>query len=274
VNGSTEEAIVALFCPKSIKGCALRITRLNECGVPLDPLVPNSRIQTAAFTEITLSPDTEDGEDITIKNACGAICIRDKDCMRLKGFDVEMKLCGIPLMVLEMILDSTLLEAPTPGDFKGAVLRESKSAPCAYPKMIEVWSKNANRDQCGVGGLGANVFVHWLLPHTTNWEISGDLTFNQGALEVTLAGYAENNPNWFPSWPGPTFPSYVPGGGDPTGVPTGPPGPVLPSGITADTWTLSDQAAIQAGGPLAWQNAATLPSPIDDCGYVGASPGS
>jgi len=265
---------VALFCPQSVRGCALRITRLNECGVALDPLTPNSRIQTSAFVEATFSPDTEDGEDITVKNACGAICIRDKDCPRLKGFDVTLKLCGVPMAILEMLLDATLLDATTLGDFKGAVLRNSKTAPCQDPKGIEIWSKNVNRAACGIGGAGAQVYVDWLLPHTKNWEISGDLAFNTSNLEVELMGYAENNPNWFPSWPNATFPSYVPGGGDPTGVPTGGPPPILPAGITADTWTLADQAAIQAGGPLAWQSVASLPDPIDDCNYVGVVVGS
>ncbi len=197
---------MAYSCPQSIRGCAVRITRLNECGVPLDPLVPNSRIQFAAFTEVTLSPDTEDGANITMKNACGQICIRDKDIPRLLGFDVKLVMCGVPLPALEMLLDTTLLHGDTPGDFKGAVLRESKSAAAPNPKMFEVWSKNANRTQCGVGGVGAAVYVQWLMAHTKNWEIDDDLSFSyEDPLTFGLSGYVENNPNWFPSWPGATF---------------------------------------------------------------------
>lgn len=264
---------MAYSCPQSIRGCAARITRLNACGVALDPLTPNSRIQFAAFTEMAFSPDTEDGADITLKNACGQICIRDKDCKRLKGFDTKFTLCGVPLTVLEMILDATLLHAATAGDFKGAVLRESKSAQCADPKSIELWSKNANRAQCGVGGAGSAVFVQWLAMHTSNWEIDDDLTMNyQDPLTFVLGGYAENNPNWFPSWPSSEFPAYEPGGGDPDGTPTGVVGDVvLPNDITADTWTASDQTAIQAGGPIAWQTVAALPTPLEDCAYVGVS---
>ncbi len=263
---------MAYSCPQSIRGCAVRITRLNECGVPLDPLVPNSRIQFAAFTEVTLSPDTEDGANIVQKNACGQIVIRDKDIPRLLGFDVKLVMSGVPLPALEMLLDATLLHGDTPGDFKGAVLRESKGAAAPNPKMLEVFSKNANRAQCGVGGLGAAVYVQWLLAHTKNWEIDDDLSFSyEDPLTFGLSGYVENNPNWFPSWPAAEFPSYVPGGGDPDGTPTGVAGPVLPNDITADTWTLSDQAAIQAGGPVAWQTVAALPSPLEDCAYVGVA---
>lgn len=263
---------MAYSCPQSIRGCAVRITRLNDCGVPLDPLVPNSRIQFAAFTEITLSPDTEKGANIVTKNAAGAICIRDKDIDRLLGFDVKMMLCGVPITALEMLLDTTLLHGTTPGDFKGAVLRESKYADAPAPKMLEVWSKNSNRAQCGVGGAGSAVYIDWLLAHTRNWEITGDLKFSYSdPLTFELSGYVENNPNWFPSYPAAAFPAYVPGGGDVTGTPTGAPGPVLPNGIAADVWTVSDQAAIQAGGPIAWQTVATLPSPLEDCAYVGVT---
>lgn len=263
---------MAYSCPQSIRGLVARVTRLNLCGVTLDPLVPNSRVQFAAFQEMTFKPDVSAGADITVRNAAGQICIRDKDCPRLLGFDATWMLCGVPLPVIEMVLDATLLHSATPGDFKGGVIRDSKTGDCPDPKMVEIWSKNANRAQCGVGGTGSAVYTQFLAPHTKNWEITGDVKFGYDKqLDISMEGYVENNPNWFPSWPGSTFPSYVPGGGDPDGVPTGAAGPVLPNDITADTWTLSDQTAIQGGGPLAWQDATTLPTPIDDCGYVGVT---
>lgn len=253
-----------LCCPQSIKGVALRLTRQDECDRAIDPLATNSRLLTAGFMELNLSPDMEGGEDITTKNANGDICIRDKDCDRLKGFEVELKLCGVPLAALEMLIDARIL-LDEDGNGKGAVLRESKGAECSPTKMLELWSRNA---AAGCSAAGNNLFIQWALTKTRNWELSGALNFTSGPLEVTVTGYAENNPNWFPSLPGADFPSYVPGGGDPTSVPTGPAGPVLPAGLVADTWTLEDQEAIQAGGPLAWQCVGSLPGPISDCGYL------
>lgn len=258
---------MSLCCPKSTKACAIRVTRQNECDVALDPLTPNSRLQTSGFMELNLSPDIESGEDITTKNACGDICIRDKDCDRLKGFEVELKLCGIPLGLIEMLTGATLLSDGA-GGFNGAVMREAKSASCENSKALELWSKNSDKGVCDVDGTPSNLWIQWVLPRTINWEISGGLNFTIGALEVTLSGYAENNPLWYPSFPRSTFPSYTPGGGDPTGVPTGVAGPVLPAGIDADAWTLTDQAAIQGGGPLAWRCVSELPSPLDACDYV------
>ena len=258
---------MTICCPSSIKACAIRLTRQNECDVALDPLTPNSRIISSGFMELNLSPDIESGNDITTKNACGDICIRDKDCSRLKGFDVELKLCGIPLPLIEMLTGATLLSDGA-GGFNGAVMRESKAAACENSKMLEVWSKNAAKGTCDIDGTPSNLYIHWVLPRTIDWEISGGFNFTMNALEVVVKGYAENNPLWFPSYPSTDFPSWYPGDGDPTGVPTGAPPPVLPPGVVADSWTLADQAAIQAGGPLAWRCVGALPTPIANCEYV------
>lgn len=261
--------MATICCPKSIKACAMRVTRQDECNIALDPLTANSRVLTAGFMELNLSPDVEAGEDITMKNACGEICIRDKDCDRLKGFEVELKLCGIPLPIIEMLIDATLLEDGE-GNIVGASMRNSLNDPCTNSKMLELWSKNAQAI-CTPGGAGADqpLWIQWVLPLTRNWEISGGLNFTTGALEVAISGYAENNPNWFPSFPGPTFPAY-----DVAGHPIDPAPCILPDGIAADPWSLTDQTAIQQGGPLAWRCVDALPTPVDDCAYMPYEPAS
>lgn len=255
--------MATICCPKSIKACALRITRQDECNIALDPLTANSRVLTSGFMELNLSPDVESGEDITMKNACGEICIRDKDCDRLKGFDVELKLCGVPLTVIEMLIDATLLEDGD-GNIVGASMRNAKIAACENSKMLELWSKNSGA-VCTPGGAGNDqpLWIQWVLPLTRNWEISGGMNFTTGALEVTISGYAENNPNWFPSFPGPTFPAY-----DEDGHPVDAAPCILPTDVPADPWSLADQTAIQEGGPMAWRCVDALPTPLNDCGYM------
>jgi hypothetical protein len=258
---------VAICCPKSIKACALRITRLGRSNAPLDPLTPNSRIQTAGFMQMTLNPDIETGERTDIASQCGTTCITHNDCDEVRGFDVELKLCGVPLTVLEMLTGTTLL-ADAEGNFLGGAIREGRSEQCSDAKMIELWTKNADKGSCDVDGVPTNLWIHWVFPRTTKWEISGSLDFSNGPLEFTLSAYAENNPNFYPSFPGPAFESYVPGGGDPAGLPAGAPPPVLPDGILADPWTTDDRDVIQESGPIAWKCVDSLPSPISDCDYM------
>lgn len=257
---------MTICCPKSVKACALRITRLNVSDVPLDPLVCASRIQTSGFVELNLNPDVEDGAVLETRNPGGDICIVDRDCDVLKGFEVELKLCGVPITVIEMLVGAMLM-ADTEGNLVGAGLRNDRSDACSNARMVEVWSKNA-APACDVDGIPKNAWIHWLLPRTVNWQITGSLSFANGPLEVVLRGYAEANPWWYPSLPAPAFPAYVPGGGDEAGYPTGPAGAVIPTGISPDPWTLEDQAVIRGSGPLAWKCVDALPAPIDDCDYL------
>lgn len=261
---------MSFSCPSSIKACTIAVARANECGVPLDPETPNSRVIFTTFASLELSPVSEDGEDIIEKDACGRIVISDKDMSRLRGFDATLTLLTVPLPVLELMTGATILTDGS-GNGVGGVLRDSMSGSAGrINTIVEVWSRNANKDQCGVGGTGSEAYIRWGLPLASGWEVSGGTTFGNEALKVELTGFVERNPNWFPIWPGTTFPSYVPGGGDPDGVPTGAAPTVLPAGIVADPWSLANQTDIQAGGPLYWRTEASIPNDAVDCDYVGA----
>jgi len=267
-------AAPSYFCPKSIKACTARVCRQNGCQVALDPLVPNSRLQFDGFMEISLKPDIEKGVDVTQKNANDAVCVRYRGQDRLKGFNVSMKLCGVPMPALEMLLNATLLTTGAANNFTGLVLRNSLTADEPNGVQLDFWSYNSNRAQCLVNGVPGQVYVQWALLYTHSWELASDLKFDNNQITVELGGYAEYNPNWVPSWPGPTFPSYYPGGGDPNGNPTYPAPCVLPPGQAADPWSLANQTAIRAGGPLAFIGVSTLPAGTNNCAYQGVDIGS
>jgi len=261
------------FCPKSVKAVAVTICRQNVCGVALDPLTPNSRLTFDAFMEFDLKPDIEKGMDITQKNAADEISVRYRGQDRLKGFNITAQLCGVPMPAMEMLLGATLLSGTPSNNYNGLVLPNDLTKPEANGVQIDLWSFNANRNQCLVDGQPGLSYLQWAFPYTHSWEISGDLKFTNDAITVEVTGYLEYNPNWIPTWPGPTFPSYYPGGGNPSGNPTYPGPTVLPPGQVADPWTLADQAAIQAGGPVAFIGTASLPT-ISDCAYAGVDSGS
>lgn len=243
-------------CPSLVQGCALRLTRLNECGVPLDPLSGNSRIQTRKFVSVVSTPQNEDPKEIMLQNACSEIDTYFRTQRRTKFYELKMTLSRVELPVLEMLLDASLLEAPdTPGEFIGWATANGLTQPNPNPKMLEVQGRNANQNECGLGGAGSAAVGRHLWASTTNWAISDAFNItNTDPFTIVLAGDAMNNPNWFPSFPGPTFPSWSPGGGSPSAnnLPTGPAPAVLPSGVDADPWSLDHQATIQAGGPYAF----------------------
>jgi len=256
---------MAFCCPKSIRPCAYRLTRLDDCDQPVPPTTPSSRYQDAVFMQLDISPDIETGEEILTKLANGDICIHDRDCDRLKGLELTLKVCGSPFPVMELALGVLGLEAENPLDTAGWVLPNSLSGGCPNGLMLEVWAKNASQGACApIGGDINSPFVEWLFPKTDNWQITDSITFENGAQEITLSGYATNNPNWYPSFPDLAFPSFDAIAGTYTGLPP----ETLPLGITADPWTLTHQTNIQAGGPLAMLCVEELPDPLVYCDYA------
>ena len=229
---------MTICCPKSIKGLAIRVTRTDVCGVPEAETVAQSRIATNGFVSLSLSPNIETGESITVKNADGSFCIVDDEADLLRLFDLEMLLCGVPLPLLEMLLGVSVL---TDGaDTVGGVLPSKENQANNLPRQLEVWSRNKDAAACAPGATPVP-YVQWLLPLTRNWNLGGSLDFTVSNLEVTLTGKGEESPGFTPS--------------------------------VATEWSAGQILAIQNGGPLAWKCVGTLPS-VDDCGYVPAASGS
>ena len=59
----------------SLKGRVIRITRLDNCGVPV--VGACSSIVTAGFITLGFAPEVEAGDEYTQKNAWGDFCINE-----------------------------------------------------------------------------------------------------------------------------------------------------------------------------------------------------
>lgn len=239
---------MANFCPKPVRACALRATLLDECGVPVDVATElDTQIATKQFISLSFSPDVEEGEEFRLKNACGDFCINDKsDCPKLLGFDITLQMCGLPTHFLSLLMGMNQFVSDT-GDIIGGVLpstnfNDSESG-CANRVLIEVWSKNADKNACDPEtGQVAN-YIRWFLPMTFNWQWGGDTAFNNDILQVELTGFAEANTNFN-----------------------------SPVGLANDpdlTQEFIDQ--IQDGGPLAWIAANELPD-LSECEFANPTP--
>jgi hypothetical protein len=256
--------VTTYCCPKSVKACALRVTRLRNEGLPEDPLEISRTVQGSGFAELTLNPDYETGEQVQVRSPGGDLAVLHRDFDSLLGFEVTLRVCGIPLMLpllLGMGVENIMWDTEFGGDVAGFALPDTIADACPpYPVMVEVWSKNV----AATGALDdCSRWIHWVLPYTDHWTLSSNLSFSSGALEWEVSGYARRNEWWWPAFPGPTFPGYI------GGVPLGAPPTVLPPEVTVpDPWTEFDVETIRASGPLAWKCVDALPEPLDDCAVI------
>jgi hypothetical protein len=82
-------------CPSSIKACAFRLTRELPFGVPVDPLVPKSRILSSAFVELSLSPNYVDSEQVVTRAVGGQVMVVDQDFGVLLGLAQRLHLAQL-----------------------------------------------------------------------------------------------------------------------------------------------------------------------------------
>lgn len=164
---------------KSIKGRALRITRLDECGAPVPG--PCSTIVSHSFVSVTLSAEVESGEEQSQKNAWGEYCVNDKDPDITKWVNTSIVLCEIHPDILDVIGGANPVIVG--GDTVGVTF--GPQAPTAA-FAIEVWTKKSGSGACGDGGVLE--WGYFVVPWIRNGRIDGDVTIENAPLNLTLVG--------------------------------------------------------------------------------------
>lgn len=173
-------------CLPQVQACAIRIAQLDASGVP-NPGA-NQLYVTDAFTELVLTPVYEDGDEVTEKNACGAVALNYKAADSFKRADVQLTIIsGDPYL-------SALLgrgDVLTDGGVNGYAFPEIGSAE-SDGISIELWARRIDD-----GSPHAEYpWAWWALPKVQNLRL-GARTFGNASQLPVFTGQALENPNWF-----------------------------------------------------------------------------
>jgi hypothetical protein len=89
-------------CLSSIHACALRVARLEADGVPL-PGATDLYV-TDGVIELSFTPEVEAGDEVTVKNGCGGVCVSHRNDEVIKWWNVELVI-GVSVEVWSHRLD-------------------------------------------------------------------------------------------------------------------------------------------------------------------------
>ncbi|MFT4086135.1 MAG: hypothetical protein QM658_03120 [Gordonia sp. (in: high G+C Gram-positive bacteria)] len=159
----------------SIRGKALRITKLDACGGIV--YGTKSSLVTDGFIKIDLKQEKEDGEETNQKNANGKLCIVDKAPPQLKYMGAEMEFCGVNPEMASMITGQPVI-LNAAGDAVGVPIGETIESWFA----LEVWADIPGA-ACGSGG--ARPYFYYVLPFMTNGTF-GDFTIEEKAATFSM----------------------------------------------------------------------------------------
>ncbi len=183
-----------------VRANALRVTRADECGVPVAEATANSRVTTAGFIRVGLAIENITSSTISVPGASGATCVYSRGVDTTVGMNVTLELCNFNLSVMEILLGTGILtDYAAPVEDVGFVLGSDGSFN-ASTAMLEWWSINNNNEACATGGTNpARPYFHSVLPRVNRWTLGGNLDFGDNATTVTLTGFAEPSAAFAPS---------------------------------------------------------------------------
>lgn len=176
----------------SIQGVAMRVTRLDALGNPLNG--PGDSYTTTAFLRVSFTPEYEEGDEITEKSANGSVCVTYKSPDTLKRTTMEVAICE-PDPEMTNLLSGGILLRKNLGTFASPVNRSVGWAapavgddPSGNGVAIEAWSL-AIKD-----GKKASVlpYFHWVFPYVKVRQ-SGDRVIENGLLATTFEGFGLGN---------------------------------------------------------------------------------
>lgn len=161
---------------KSIRLRSGRVTKLDDCG---RPVTEKSAIVFEGLITAKYKHNYEKGEDTTVKDGKGDLCLVDKMPDKYKNTDIELEFCGVIPELFGVITGQPIIVDGS-GNATGFGLRTF--APDAY-WAFEGWT-DVPGAACGTGGKPHGYF---LLPFLGAGQV-GDIELGEKNAKFTITG--------------------------------------------------------------------------------------
>lgn len=176
-------------CFGAIQCVGQRFASLTATGAPN---VGASRGYTSnILTELTVTPQVEEGEEDTVKAANGNICQTFEECDRLKSVDLEMSVCSLEPALCSLLSGGRTFtqaaqtlgwEFPLPTD-------ACNNGVCSEFWQL-AWDQNTQATSSIFAGTTLT-YIHWVFPRVL-WMVS-DYTISSSFTIFKFTGKAKVN---------------------------------------------------------------------------------
>lgn len=183
--------MAGIACPTFLRGRRMRVTRLDNAGRPVAG--DCAFVVTKGFVSVELGAEVEDGEETTVTNAAGEVCVSEKACDQLKWRNVTITFCQVDPDLIQIINPTYKKVIDAAGNTVG--WRGSTNLSCDTGYALEIWMDTANVDSSVVPAYADGVWGYLLLP----WVVGGapgDLTIENGALSFVFNGRTKAGGGW------------------------------------------------------------------------------
>ncbi|QPO17099.1 major tail protein [Gordonia phage Lilbeanie] len=162
----------------SVRAKIMRITRLDDCGVPASTGTKN-QIVTPGLVKVDISAEYEDGTENAPKNGNDDFCWVERNEDKFKYFNLGIQFCDVDPEAYEIVTKNPIW-TDAAGDATG--IKMGRYARVEGNFALEVWS-DIPGSACGPNG---KQWGYWLWPFIGPARLD-ELTLNNEAAEFNLS---------------------------------------------------------------------------------------
>jgi len=167
-------------CMKPVGGTALRVTKVDACGVPL--LGEDScSIVTDGFVSIERTAQFADPDEFTVKNAAGQFCINERTNPLFQWYNLTITFCDVDPELIGLLTGNPVIYNDAAVTPVAVGWRTLEGANINANVAVEVWTRLAG--QACVGGIQS--YGYYVLPFVKEGVV-GDLTIENGPASFTV----------------------------------------------------------------------------------------
>lgn len=181
---------MATVCNSSGRLVRVRLTRLNECGIPV--VGACSVVVSDAAVQVTDTAVYFDDDEIEQTNGNGDRCVYDLKRGDLKRDDVQIQLCRIDPDAINIMTEYPLVtDAATPTPNTIGFSQESGLPIANF--ALEIWQK--------VFGVTCTdpdevPYQYWIWPWLSGGRVEEDLEFGNAATTLTATAFTHEDSPW------------------------------------------------------------------------------
>lgn len=184
---------MAVVCPSYYQGQVARFTRLDSCGKPVYNGNCN-QVVTDGFITITISPEVDEGDEITQKKANGKLCLSISPCPQIKYYNLEMQFCEVDPSLVQLI--NPTWEPVCDSQTRDVVGFDAVGdLDCSTGYALELWMGTATQVDACSGEGSSGQFGYLLIPWVTGGAI-GDIEVGGEAITFTFKGRSKRGSGW------------------------------------------------------------------------------
>jgi len=177
-----------------VRGRAARFTRLDALGRPV--YGPGNSAVTKGIIQATFTPNTTEGEGISVQNFAGEQCVSaPAPCASIDNWTVSIQFCAVDPCIVLLMYPSWIPYYNDFGDITGFQIVGGLSCTTGYG--LEIWGNTGSAStsgvQCGPGA--ASAFKYVLTPRLVG-SVPGEIVIANDATTFTFNGTTTGPVGW------------------------------------------------------------------------------